>query len=114
MFTEHQIQTNDSYCVSYCLYVIYRTKVLGINLKSAVLNSYYQSISWIWMTFTKTTVDNSVKYIVKTNHSIFSSDRDRRKKNVSSNILSQKNKKPIKHNSAEGFRVITGITICYF
>ena len=35
---------NDSFCASYCLYIIYVTKVLGIAFKSAVLNLYYQRI----------------------------------------------------------------------
>ena len=33
---------NDIYCASYSLYTIYFTKVLGIDFKSAVLNSYSQ------------------------------------------------------------------------
>ena len=36
---------NDSYCASYCLYISYLTKVLGIDFKSAVLNLYYQRFS---------------------------------------------------------------------
>ena len=47
--SEYMIQglTNkrDSYCASYCLYVIYLTKVLSIDFKSAVLNLYYQRFS---------------------------------------------------------------------
>ena len=43
LYSEYQIQKNDSYCASYCLYIIYLTKVLGIDFKSAVLNLYYQS-----------------------------------------------------------------------
>ena len=43
-YSEYQIQKNDSYCASYCLYIIYLTKVLGIDFKSAVLNLYYQMI----------------------------------------------------------------------
>ena len=42
LYSEYQIQKNDSYCISYCLYIIYSTKVLGIDFKSAVLNLYYQ------------------------------------------------------------------------
>ena len=42
LFSKYKIQglTNipDSNCGSYCLYVIYLTKVLGIDFKSAVLN----------------------------------------------------------------------------
>ena len=41
-YSEYQIQKNDSYCASYCLYIIYLTKVLGIDFTSAVLNLYYQ------------------------------------------------------------------------
>ena len=33
---------NYSYCASYCLYIIYLTKVISIDFKSAVLNLYYQ------------------------------------------------------------------------
>ena len=40
--SEYQIQKNDSFCASYCLYITYLTKVLGIDFKSAVLNLYYQ------------------------------------------------------------------------
>ena len=42
LYSEYQIQKNDSFCASYCLYIIYLTKVLGIDFKSAVLNLYYQ------------------------------------------------------------------------
>ena len=46
LYSEYKIQglTNkqDSYCASYCLYVIYLTNVLGIIFKCAVLNLYYQ------------------------------------------------------------------------
>ena len=44
LYYEYQIQKNDSFCASYCLYIIYLTKVLGIVFKSAVLNLYYQRI----------------------------------------------------------------------
>ena len=44
IYSEYQIQMNDSFCASYCLYIIYLTKVLGIDFKSAVLNLYYQII----------------------------------------------------------------------
>ena len=44
LYSEYQIQKNDSYCASYCLYIIYLTKVLGTDFKSAVLNLYYQLI----------------------------------------------------------------------
>ena len=42
IYSEYQIQKNDSFCASCFLYVIYLTKVLGIDFKSAVLNLYYQ------------------------------------------------------------------------
>ena len=45
LYSEYQIQKNDSYCASYCLYIIYLTKVLGIDFKSAVFNFYYQRFS---------------------------------------------------------------------
>ena len=45
LYSEYQIQKNDSFCASYCLYIIYLTKVLGIDFKTAVLNLYYQRFS---------------------------------------------------------------------
>ena len=42
LYSEYQIQKNDSFCGSHCLYIIYLTKVLGIDFKFAVLNLYYQ------------------------------------------------------------------------
>ena len=42
LYSEYQIQKNDSLCASYCLYIIYLTKVLCVDFKSAVLNLYYQ------------------------------------------------------------------------
>ena len=45
LYSEYQIQKNDSYCGSYCLYIIYLTKVVGLDFKSAVLNLYYQRFS---------------------------------------------------------------------
>ena len=38
----YQLRKNGSLCASYCLYIIYLTKIVGIDFKSAVLNSYYQ------------------------------------------------------------------------
>ena len=43
-YSEYQVQKSDSFCASYCLYILYLTKVLGIDFKSAVLNLYYQMI----------------------------------------------------------------------
>ena len=45
LYSEYQIQINDSYCASYCLYIIFLTKIVGIDFKSAVLNLYYQRFS---------------------------------------------------------------------
>ena len=45
LYSEYQIQKNDSYCASYCLYIVYLTKAVGIDFKSAVLNLYYQRFS---------------------------------------------------------------------
>ena len=44
LYSEYQIQKNDSFCGSYVLYILYLTKVLGIDFKSAVLNLYYEMI----------------------------------------------------------------------
>ena len=45
LFSQYQIQKNDSFCASFCLYRIYLVKVLGIDFKSAALNLYYQRFS---------------------------------------------------------------------
>ena len=49
LYSEYKIQSltskRDSYCASYCLYIIYLMKVLGIDFKSAVLNLFYQRYS---------------------------------------------------------------------
>ena len=42
LYSEYQIQKNDSFCASYCLYIIYLTKIVGIGFESAVLDLYYQ------------------------------------------------------------------------
>ena len=39
IYSEYQIQTDDSYCAAYCLYVLYLTNKIGF--KNAVLNLYY-------------------------------------------------------------------------
>ena len=44
LYSEYQIQKNDSFCASYCLYIIYLTNMIGIDFKSAVLNFYYQML----------------------------------------------------------------------
>ena len=31
LYSEYQIQKNDSFCASYCLYIIYLTKIIGID-----------------------------------------------------------------------------------
>ena len=33
IYSEYQIQKNDSFCASYCLYIIYLTKIVGIDFK---------------------------------------------------------------------------------
>ena len=38
IYSEYQIQKNDSYCAAYCLYVLYLTQIIGF--KNAVLNLY--------------------------------------------------------------------------
>ena len=49
LYSEYKIQSvtskRDSYCSSYCLYLLYLTEVLGFDFKSAVLNFYYQRFS---------------------------------------------------------------------
>ena len=44
-YSKYQIQKNDSFCGSYCLYIIYLTKLLGYDFKPTVLNLYYQRFS---------------------------------------------------------------------
>ena len=44
IYSEYQIQKSDYFFGSYVLYIIYTTKVLGMDFKSAVLNLYYQMI----------------------------------------------------------------------
>ena len=45
LYSEYQIQKIDSFCASYCLYIIHLTKIVGIDFKSAVLNLFYQRFS---------------------------------------------------------------------
>ena len=45
LYSEYQIQKNDNFRASYCLYIIYLTRVISIDFKSAVLNLYYQRFS---------------------------------------------------------------------
>ena len=42
--SEYQIQKDDSFCASYRLYIIYLTKVKGMDFRYAVLRLYYQRI----------------------------------------------------------------------
>ena len=42
IYSEYQIQKDDSYCAAYCLYVLYLTQIIGF--KNAVLNLYYQTL----------------------------------------------------------------------
>ena len=41
IFSEYQIQKDDSYCAAFCLFLLYLTQILGF--KNAVLNLYYQT-----------------------------------------------------------------------
>ena len=41
IYSEYQIQKDDSYCAAYCLYVLYLKKIKGF--KNAVLNLYHQT-----------------------------------------------------------------------
>ena len=45
VYSEYRIQKIDTFCASFCLHINYLTKVEGIDLKSAVLNLYYQRFS---------------------------------------------------------------------
>ena len=42
IYSEYQIQKDDSYCAAFCLYVLYLTQIIGF--KNAVLNLYYQNL----------------------------------------------------------------------
>ena len=44
-YSQNQIQKNYSFWASYCLYIIYLTKLIGIDFKSTVFNFYYQKLS---------------------------------------------------------------------
>ena len=48
LYSEYKIQglmkKKDSYCASYCLYILYLTKVIAIVFKSAVVDLNYQMI----------------------------------------------------------------------
>ena len=47
-YSEYKMQgltiIKDFHCASFCLYILYSTKMLGKDFKSAVLNLYYQVI----------------------------------------------------------------------
>ena len=43
LYSDNKIQGLDSYCASFCSYQVHLTNVLGIDVKSAVLNLYYRS-----------------------------------------------------------------------
>ena len=49
LYSEYRTQSltnrRDSYCASYCLYIFYLTKMLGLDVKFAVLPLYYQKLS---------------------------------------------------------------------
>ena len=41
VFSDYKIQTKDSCCAAYFLYIFYLTKILQIDFKKAVLHLYY-------------------------------------------------------------------------
>ena len=45
IYSEHQIQKNDSYCAAYCLYILFLTQIL--DFENPVLNLYYQLLNLI-------------------------------------------------------------------
>ena len=45
LYSENQIQKNDSFCASYCFYTFFFDKSDRNRFKYAVLNLYYQKIS---------------------------------------------------------------------
>ena len=49
-YSEYEVKglksERDSYCATYCLYILYFTKVLGIDFKSAVLKLFI--LTWIF------------------------------------------------------------------
>ena len=118
LHSEYKIQriTNkrDSYYASYCLYKSHLTKLIDIDFKSAVLKSFYQKFSEFQMVLRKTTVNNSVKYIPKSEQT---RDKDSKRKTIKNNSLprkqgegfSQNNKKIIKNIAAGGFSILKGI-----
>ena len=71
------------------------------------------------MTLRKITIDNNVRYISKAEQILrISKERESkpstRKKNAYNVDFSQNNEKVIRNITAEGFRKIKEITICYF
>ena len=44
LYSEYQIQKHDSFCATYCLYIIYLTKVVKMDFKCAVLLLYHLKI----------------------------------------------------------------------
>ena len=45
LYSEYQVPKNDSFCATYCLYIIYLLKVIGIDFQTAVMNLFYQKFS---------------------------------------------------------------------
>ena len=43
LYSEYQIQKSDSFCASYYLYILYLTKVLGIDFKSVCSSEFVLS-----------------------------------------------------------------------
>ena len=44
LYSEYQIQKIDSFCASYSLYIIYLTKIIGLDFENSVLKLFYQMI----------------------------------------------------------------------
>ena len=51
IYSEYQIQKNDSLCGAYCLYILYLSQIIGF--KKAVLELYYQILQRLNLAYTK-------------------------------------------------------------
>ena len=80
------------------------TKVLGIEFKTAVVNLYYQTISWIQMALRKITTDSSVKYIAQSEQT---SERDSKTNRIKINSLPRWQNKKLSQKKI-GEDIITG------
>ena len=95
LYSEYQNQKNDSYCASYCLYILYLAQVVSIDFKSAVSNLYCQRFSFL-NGFEQIAIDNSVRYIPiseKTN------ETDKKPKKIKAGSPPGKQNKKISQNN---------------